>query len=351
MVQWIGKRRLSPIGVDIGSRSVKLLQLSADHSRLSEIARWDLPEAADQSPDERDAQVVEALQRAQQGRRFRGREAVFCFGAPLLFVQNIRVTQNSGGRLENVILAEAAGRLPFPSEEAEIRHIEAGDVRQGDTVRREVLVLACHRPAIARIVDIAEAAGLTPVAIEPEPLAILRCYRHQFRRDDDHQRRVMFVHVGASGSLAAIAQGSDVMLVKYIDVGGRQLDESVARNLRMSQADASALRRHNGDRRADQRDPEITRSIHEATRPVYDRLADELSLCLRYHSVTFRGQPPSQIILGGGEAAAPLAEWLGRRLDATCELGNPLRTYDNGVPGGRIAQWDVAAGLALRERE
>ena len=33
-------------------------------------------------------------------------------------------------------------------------------------------------------------------------------------------------------------------------------------------ADAAALRRHNGDRRADQRDPEVTRTIAEATRPV-----------------------------------------------------------------------------------
>jgi len=351
MVQWIGRRRLSPIGVDIGSRSVKLLQLSADRGRLWEVARWDLPDPTDQSPEQRDAQIVEALEHARQGRRFRGRDAVFCFGVPGLFVQNIRVTQNGGGRLENVILAEAAGRLPFPSNEAEVRHIEAGDVRQGDAVRREVIVLACHRPTVTRILDIAETAGLTPVAIEPEPLALLRCYRHQFRRDDDNQRRVMFVHVGASGSVAAIAQGADVMFVKYIDVGGRQLDESVAHNLHMSLGDASALRRHNGDRRADQRDPEITRSIHEATRPVFDRLAEELSLCLRYYSVTFRGQPLSRIVLGGGEAAPSLAEWLGRRLDLNCELGNPLRAYDKGVPGGRVSQWDVVAGLALRETE
>ena len=106
-----------------------------------------------------------------------------------------------------------------------------------------------------------------------------------------------------------------------------------------------------GDRRADQRDPEITRSIAESVRPVLDRLAKELSLCLRYYSVTFRGQPLSQVVLGGGEASPALVEWVDQRIDLECELGNPLRTYDQAPSSGRDSQWDVVAGLALRETE
>ena len=43
MVSWLGGKRASPIGVDIGSRSVKLLQLSGDCATVQEAARWDLP--------------------------------------------------------------------------------------------------------------------------------------------------------------------------------------------------------------------------------------------------------------------------------------------------------------------
>ncbi len=31
------------------------------------------------------------------------------------------------------------------------------------------------------------------------------------------------------------------------------------------------------------------------------------------------------------------------------ELGNPLRPFERGPAAGRLGQWDVAAGLALRE--
>lgn len=353
MVGWIAKRRASPIGVDIGSRSVKLLQLDAGCSQVRAASRWDLP-AEEPSPgqqhdQQRDEQIVEAVRRAREGRDFRGREAVLCLGANNLFVQNVRVAPASGEELKKLVHLEVAGRLPFGSEEADIHYLEAADVRQSDTLRREVIVLACHRPVLERMLSLAENAGLRPVAIDVAPAAMLRCYCRQFRRDDDQQRRMMFINVGASTTMTLIARGSDAVFVKYIDVGGRHLDQAVAHHLQMSLPEAAALRRHNGDRRADQRDAEITRGITESIRPALDRLTNELSLCLRYHSVTFRGQPLSQIVLGGGEATQSLADWVAARLDLPCELGDPLRTYQKAVSPGRIGQWDVATGLALRE--
>jgi type IV pilus assembly protein PilM len=117
----------------------------------------------------------------------------------------------------------------------------------------------------------------------------------------------------------------------------------------MTPADAVALRRHNGDRRGDARDPEIVRGIDESVRPVLEKLAHELSLCLRYYSVTFRGQPLSEIVLSGGEATDTLAAWLSSQLDLPCAMGDPLRPFEKDTVAGRHGQWDVATGLALRQ--
>jgi type IV pilus assembly protein PilM len=350
MVGFFQRQHCGPIGVDIGSRSVKLLQFDAALTRVQEAARWDLPPEPAAKQERQDERVVEAIVHAREGRHFAGRDAVLCLGSHNLFVQNIRVSPATGDELRKIVHFEAAGRLPFACEEAEIRYIEADDVRQGDTVRREVILLACYRPSLDRMLSIAERAGLRTVAIDVEPAAVLRCYWRQFRRNDDQQRRMLFITVGASNTAVTITRGSDTMFVKYIDIGGRNLDDAVARHLKMPPADAAALRRHNGDRRADHRDPEIAQGISESIRPVLDKLAHELSLCLRYYSVTFRGQPLAQAVLGGGEATDSLAELLAARLDLPCEVGNPLRPFEAGAAsGGRQGQWDVAAGLALRE--
>jgi type IV pilus assembly protein PilM len=349
MFNWMTKKQCGPIGVDIGSRSVKMLQFDAGHTRVCEAARWDLPVEPALNQDRRDERIVEALRRAMEGRRFRGREAVFCLGANNLFVQNIRVAQAAGDELTKIVHFEAAGRLPYNREEAEIRYLDVDNIRQGDSIRREVILMACHKPMINRLLGVAERAGLQPVAIDSEPSALLRSYSRQFRRDDDQQRRAMYVNIGASNTLAMIARGTEAVFIKYLDIGGRQLDDAVSKHLKLSPLDAAALRRHCGDRRATNRDPDIARGIAESIRPILDRLAHELSLCMRYYSVTFRGESLSQCIVGGGEADDGLVEWLGASLELPCELGNPLRIYEKSVPQDRYTQWDVAAGLALRD--
>jgi type IV pilus assembly protein PilM len=351
MAGLLTKIQVGPIGVDIGSRSVKLLQFDGQRKDIRETAHWDLPPDTSNNTELRDQQIVDAIKQASQGHNFRGKKAAFCLGADNLFVQNIRVAKAEGNELTKIVNFEAAGRVPFPGDEAEIHYVEADDVRQGDSVRREVILLACHRPALARILGIADKSGLQADAIDVEPAAMLRCYRKQFRRDSDQQRRVMFVNIGASTTMTVIAKGSDAMFIKYIDIGGKHFDEAVAKRLKMPLPDAVALRRHNGDRRADQRDAEITRSISESTRPVLESLGNELSLCIRYYSVTFRGQPLSQIVFGGDESSQSMVDWAEKRFDFPCELGNPLRSYQQPESLGRLGQWDVAAGLALRGAE
>ncbi len=349
MVRWSLPRRNGPIGVDVGGRSVKLMQLSADRSRLLEAVCWDLPPASAAGPQAWGEQVGSALAHAREAGGFHGRDAVLCLGLRQLFVQNLRVAKVPTAELEQAVRQEAAGRLPFPIENADLRFLEAADVRQGDVVRREVIVMACHHPILSELLSAVEQAGLRPVAVDAEPLALLRCYANQFRRDQDKDQRAVFVHIGATSTAVVIAQGAEPLFIKYIDLGGQHFDEAVSRRLQMPLNEAWALRRNNGDRRTDQQDPEVTRSIAESLRPVIDRLGKEISLCIRYHSVTFRGQPLARLVLGGGEASSGLVDQLASSLNMKCELGDPLRSFDCPRVPGRKSQWDVAAGLALRE--
>jgi type IV pilus assembly protein PilM len=349
MVRWIHRKRRGPIGVDLGNRSVKLIQFDHPREKILELARWELPREQDESEEVRDRQVSDAIRQAISTRNFQGCEAVLCLGAESLFVQNIRVPKVPSAELQRVVHAEAEARLPFDLAESEIRFLDAGDVRQGDMVKREVIVLACRKQQLERLVKIAEDGGLRPQAIDTQPSAMLRSAEAYFRRDSDKTTRRMLVHVGASNTVVVIAQGSDPLFVKYLDICGNMLDATVARHLKMDLDEAISLRRNNGDRRADQQDPDIARSVKEATRSVVDRLAQELSLCTRYHSVTFRGHVLKELTLSGGEASESLMHGLAERLHMECELAHPLRAYPTQVPTDRDSQWDIAMGLALRD--
>jgi type IV pilus assembly protein PilM len=229
-----------------------------------------------------------------------------------------------------------------------LRWLEAGEVRQSANIHREVMAVACHRPVIVSLIQTLEEAGLRPAAIDIEPLALLRSGLMQFRRDDDRDKRLLFAHVGYRHTLIVIVENETPLFIKYIELGGQHFDEAVAAHFGMAPGEASTLRRTSGDRRQDQQDPEITRGVAAALRPVLDRLYEELSLCLRYHSVAFRGTPVSGVVLGGGEACPFLLEELQRRCSLKCDLSEPFRRFPMAPNVARQGQWDVAVGLGLR---
>ena len=348
MISKLLSRRTTPIGVDIGTRSIKLVQLSADHNELIDAASGSCEFDGSQTREQVD-QVAGSLGRVLEGRGFRGRDAVICLDQRHLFLQNMRVPKADQASVERSIQQEAAGRIPFPVAEAEMRFLEAADIRHGDAVMREVILMACHRPVLDRAIEMVERAGLRPVAVDVEPAAIMRSHVSQFRREQDHGVRSILVQVGYSSTAVTIVEGDHALFIKYIELGGKDLDEAVAQKLQMQIGEASALRRHNGDRRSDRQDPEIARSVSEATRPVVERLASELSKCVRYHSVTFRGSPLTRFVLSGGEATQQLLDLLGKRLSLQADLSDPLRVYPARSNNTRKGQWDVATGLALRQ--
>jgi len=87
----------------------------------------------------------------------------------------------------------------------------------------------------------------------------------QMRRDAEPQQRLMFVTWERPFDRRH-RRAPMRLLIKYIDVGGRHCDEAVARRLKLSLGDAASLRRHNADRRTEDRDPEIVRGVGDAVR-------------------------------------------------------------------------------------
>ncbi len=350
MIRWLSNRRHGPIGVDIGSRCIKMVQFDGNRSRIIDAARGDLPPLAENpTPANQATRISETIERTLRGRNFRGRDAVLCLNDEHLLIQNLRVPRAEGVELDRLVAQEAAGKIPFPVAEAELRYFEAADVRQGEKTLREVILLACHRPKLNELLELVDQGGLHPVAVDVEPAALVRSYAGQYRRDEDRDQRALLVHLGYSYSMVTITQRDEVLFTKYVEVGGKHFDEAVARHLKMDLSQAVNLRRHNNDRRLEQRDPEIQRSLQEALRPATDRLIAEISLCVRYHSVTFRGQPLVRMVLSGGEATTALQDQIASHFDFRCEVSDPLRAFAVPADLGRRSQWDVAAGLALRD--
>lgn len=338
--------RASPIGLDIGTYTVKAVQLNSARSEVLEAAEVDVPHLPNdlQAAESILAQCIQDL--LKRG-RFRGRQVVMALGFDEITVQSIRVSPVPGRSITDVVLEEARSRANQELDDVEVRFLPAGIVQQGELQRQEMVLIVAKRGAIDRKLRIAEQAKLVPVAIDAEPLALARAAGRQYRRQSDQSQTMMFVHIGSRATLVVTVRNERLLFAKYFPLGGREFDLTIARQFHIPEDSAKALRRSYGDRRAGNRDPEVVTTVRDTLRPVWNRWLDELSRCFRYCNVTFRGEPPERIVLSGGEATAELQELVSRFFEIPVEILDCFRAIKCASRIAESALWDIALGLAL----
>lgn len=348
-----------PIGLHLGPRLVRLVQLGAragSHG-IQAMAEAELPADNGSSPEARDRETASIIRRVVGDHGFRGRQVVSCVGAQELFVQNVRLPQLSPEEITSALKWEAAERLPYPVEDAELRHIFAGPLRQDGNVKQEVILLACQRSIVERQVKILELAGLSPLAIDLEPCAILRAMLPA-NLASGVGSRLAFLNFGEAATTVVIADGDQMLFLKSIDGGGEHFDRAVAKQLDLPLKEAARMR--GTVTAAETLDPanDVHRSVIDAIRSTLENICADIELCLRYFKVTFRGKSLDRMILTGSEASSWLAEFLANRLSTPCSIGNSLansneRVATNGVagkpsPAALAGRWTTPLGLALR---
>jgi len=345
----LGRNGHSVIGLHLEDATVRMVQLDGRRRKVVRAIERRLPPRvfADRKEDPPENMAGLLRQAWRQG-GFLGREVALALGNGELVVQNIRVPQETPD-MDTAVCNEAASRLPFSLEDAEVRYLPAGTIRQGDSLRQEVIVFACRRQVVAKKLGLLEEAGLQCRALEVAPAALFRCYAMQLRRESDRRETIAFLSIQETGSILVIVSRGQPNFIKQIDFCSRQLDEAVARYLGLTAEDAAGLRCHHGDRREEGRDPEVDRAIAEALAAPLDALSHELILCLRYCSVSFRISPPRELILSGAESSPELAQALGERLGMRVRAGDPFLPLENAPVTAHKGAWDIALGLALWE--
>ena len=340
-----------PIGLHWGPRSVTMVQLTGESENISvhAMAHAELPCAESTTATDQDRAIAQTLTRLVSDHRFRGRRVVSCLGADELFLQNVRLPQLPAEEAEKVVFWEAEERLPYPAQEAEIRHLTAGEVRQDANVKQEIILMACHRGALKRHIGILEQAGLVAEAIDVEPCAILRSF---CRGSSDRRSRLAYLHLGEQATAVIFAEGEQLLFLKYVTGGGKHLDQAVAQHLYLPLNEAAEMRSTVMDSAELAAENEVHRSVIEAIRSPLESLSTEIELCLRYFKVTFRGKPLERIIISGTDASPWLVEFLSESLHTPCELGDPFQMLAHRPAAacamGRPGRWATAVGLSLK---
>jgi type IV pilus assembly protein PilM len=343
-----------PIGVDLGSSSVKLaqLRLSEDAAELTASGAGSVPAPDPKDRHARLESVSEAIREVLKDRPFKGEQAVLSLPAEETIVQHIKIAKVPADQTESAVLAELQGKLPYSVDEAVVRHVVAGDIYVEGNPKQEVIAIAAPRRTLEAYVDMARRAKLDVVSVNVEPCAIVECFSRLFRRASDTSRAILYIDLGAKTTQAVLSHGSRIVFARNLTIGGERLDRAVAEAMNVPVAQAHALRE---DLLTGLLGDQEQEGLYRMLDAPLDALAGEITKCLRYYESVFRNQNVERAIFVGGQAAdRRLCQAVAQRLNLPAQVGDPLiRIGGAAVPGGdgdrREPQprWAVAVGLSL----
>ncbi len=378
MISWgLKTRGLRPIGLDIGHNSIKMIQLAINGEQISVLAADKIRIDAAVKEDEQARRdfVVSAIKQMLERGNFQGRNAVACVPSGKLRITSLRLTETQEDGIEQALRKEVVQRFGLDPEKDAMDYVVAGSVRQGNDVKNELILLATDHETIKRHIETIEQAELKPVAIDTIPCALFRSFERSLRRQEDWNCTSVFIDVGSCFTTVVFGRGGQISFVKQIPIGGDDFIQEAATKLGVSTDEAEMLREslrveegalaskqasanHKLSDNGQKLDTSTQQMIVNAISAVSEDLAREISLCLRYYTVTFRGKRVRRAtIAGGGAYEDILLNVLRRQLTVEIETAQPLRGFDLSESAsinfdndrrGLLCEWAVAVGLSLK---
>ena len=388
MISWkLKTRTLLPIGLDIGHNSVKMIQLVRNGGQIMVLAadKVRIDPGIDGDGEERRSFVISAIKQMLAKGSFRGRNVVSCLPNDRLKITSLRLAEAESDKIEQALKKEVSQRFGLDPDKDAINYVLAGNVRQGDEIKNELILFAADNEAIKSHIAMLEEARLRPVGIDTIPCALFRSFERSLRRQEDREQTVVFVDVGSQFTTVVFGRGGEISFVKQIPIGGEKFNREIAARLGISVNEAETLRGKlrmersasaerglwvpasgateqgsgfpipQGGQNGGVLDASTRQVMVDAIGVVAEELAREISLCFRYYTVTFRGRRVERAVFAGGEAYENiLLNVLRRQLTVEIEVAQPLKGFDmmninfDSDRRGLLCEWAVAVGLSLK---
>jgi type IV pilus assembly protein PilM len=343
-----GKKNL--VGLDIGSSSVKAVELSKKGANLQLL---NLGFENLQTDTIVDGQIMElnnvsnVISHIFTEHQIRTNRVVAGVSGHSVIVKNIVLPQMSSEELQESFSWHAEEHIPFDIADVNLDYELTG--KSSETLH--VLMAACKSDKIANVKQAIQLAGKHPVIIDVDAFALQNCYELNYQPKAGEV--VALLNIGAATMNINILNGSRSVFARDASVGGSQYTSLLQKELGLSFEQAEGVKR--GMPLPDGVEP---RPIQPIIETVSDTLALEMKKTVDFYRATAQdGEGTIQKILlaGGGSKLPGLAEFLGRRFEMPVEVFDPFRRievderkFDPDYMREIVPEMAVAVGLALR---
>ena len=345
-----GKKSDPVIGLDIGSTSVRLLQLSShgsgyqvDHFAVEPLAEGVVVDKAVQDVEA----ASNAISRAVRTSGTRAKSCAIAVSGSAVFTKTISLPADlAEADVESQVQIEANQYIPYPLDEVSLDFEVLGpSARNADLI--DILLAASKSENVESRQDAIDAAGLKAKVVDVEAFAIANAFELIRKRDGIRRSEAVgFFDIGHDMTTLLIIKGERVVYTRDHPFGGYQLLEETMRRYDMTAEQASFFERN-------EEGPEDFEE--EVLEPFQLNIVHQISRALQFFASSNDYTNIGTIYLSGGVASLKgLAAMVQQELGMTTRVADPVSGLDvaNNVAVTALKRnatnLMIAMGLALR---
>ncbi|MEO0481728.1 MAG: type IV pilus assembly protein PilM [Planctomycetota bacterium] len=336
------KQRKSVVGLDIGSSSIKAIEITQDKYEHIITAFAHVDVASEQG--RRDA-----LAELFRSGGFHTKRVATSIGGKSVIFRYLNMAKMSKDELGNAIRFEADKYIPFEIDEVELDTQVLGPAPGGDEASEQmrVLLVAAKTSMVEDQADMLVELGLQPVSVGVDSFALSNAFElSEIVSPGLHESdsTVALVDIGFSKTSINIVRNQVTQFAREVAIGGQDLTNAITRRFALETFEAEALKRDPQDQVVE---------VQDAVAPVLDDLGNEINLSFDFFENQFDGEV-AEVNLSGGTVLLPfLEEGLEKIFEKRTRVWNPLEglkvradNVDIDALNKSAPQLTVAVGLA-----
>ena len=343
----------SVIGIDIGSSSVKFLQLNKSKSgqwSLAAFGKEELPpEAIVDGSVMNTGVIVEAIKGLLNQHRVKTKKVVASVFGNAVIIKRISLQAMSLDELEEVIQWEAEQYIPFDISDVNI-DVQILEGANPDPGQMDVLLVAARRDLVNEQMSLLTQSGLSPVVIDVDSFAVANMFAANYEMPSG---TIAIVNVGAANVNIHILREGISVFTRDINMGGRQYTEEIQRTFNISYEEAEKMK-VGGDEA--ETDAVVPQEVEDILLSVSESIAAEIQRSLDFYLSTSTDGYLDQIFVSGGAARTPgLLQAIQQQTGIKSDVIDPFRkiqvderAFKPSFLNDIAPQFAVAVGLAMR---
>jgi len=322
------------LGIDIGSASIKLVELSAWGERKKLENYGEIKTEAVQEKSFRtfkkkslllsNQEIAQAIKAIREEAKIKTRESFFSLPDFSSFFTNLELPSMTKEELPQAVFYEARQHVPLPLGEVTLDwKVIGGEVSGREKTRLKILLVAVPNEVINQYQEITRLCNLKLLALEAEAFSLARALIQA-----DEEKITSIIDIGAHSTTCSIIDKRVLKVSHSFDFSGDILTERIAKSLSIDYQTAEKLKEEYGIVDTSLSSSDVVslsgKKVKEILLPLFDVALNEIEK-ISQNFYQREGKEVQKFILAGGLSLTPgLREYFANYLKKETEIANPF---------------------------